>query len=1209
VPRRRTDGPAARCLDLVAREAASRLQQTVVRAPPRDAAFGWKAASVHPLQPLETGYQALVRDVARTVRDPERRRDLESAAMADFFVFDGSPPRLLGPAAACNAEPLPSDRLAEARRRLKAAAAELERPPGGRADGPPLRRHLHEAYRELLAVLRACCALPGSRDWGVAPVTGAERLLAAAGPRIDGLATAPEAALVLRELYEAAELLAEAVEGVASVQMFYAIESFALFRLLLRYRLEGDRAISPAAARAASAELTTIVATGHAWLNDWLRDCIVELAARIARADPSGNTLFFLKGGRALAYLQGVPEEGRNDWDTQIVINPDLPPAAWYDLFLRVSNEVLRALEEFKLRFYMLLTRHSADFERELSAPLQRPGAEPGGGAGNPDGLPDPLEAEDPPAAGGGQKRRANCKAELIDVGLPRYDTVEAREQWKQLSAPGAILTAGDRTPFPGHLYFVEEYVAMLREVFAGNSPSPDKAAPRIERLYAIFQLPGTAAVIAEQRARIPETLAASLALIDQVPDTPTRSAHTVLLRQFADAYRLAAEPELAEAFDRAYARTFAEFFIDQPPRPIAYPAALRQAIETLTRANKWRPVYTALADAIGFAQFISVGMEAHLRARGAFMMGPEQRELIDPLLRQVAALFPPEEEREVQLAGGGAFAALLQGGYLFFPHLNELDPVATFQLGVYSSRADADPATMLEPLKDALVQYLAVEQPPLKLDQATPASPIRISFEQPQTIEPFSYRPLAIEIAAVPPPERPLLSYVWDYPLLTLRGLVAQYRTRAAATDEYGRRGVLLRTAADLVDMLTTAENPEPANAALAALRDNRCRHLTVAAPASAGSDQGRYPASYYPDSAFEVTLTSPEAIRGHLAILDPPAARRLDLLVVGRGCGGRRRFAGWSAEDLAENLVQPLAASGVSANFIVLDFALSASLVGTFAPLAAPGGRMLCSLYGGDEALMTTRTWSQVRPALGSGDLDLLEARIHQRAVAVTRAVTGAANLERVRSGDSEQQIAARLARFPSDRDAISIARYLPWIARALAAGPGADPARVHAALLAAKANPNLGFAEQKILQSVPGPRTAFSPDMRKEVEAAFADRLRSILKDPQYRLQLPVNDLPVFAPEDSLWSLVKRHRCELLALALSLPRCPSPYGLWLQPDGSLAIDTELKRSPLSQETQLMISKSGRGTAAEVAAILTAIIDGGAVSILKPHPNYLQQ
>lgn len=856
--------PAVVALDRLAAQASLDLAQQVTRAVPRDSALGWKGGAVHPLQVLATQYPAIVYDAVRGITDPEERKQSESRALGQFFFFDVGTPRLLGVsrdgAYAGRRYPLPSDQLQAVRRKLKEAQEALG-PPADAADVQRARDALLAAWTIADGLLGAFLQLPGSAMWPVAPVVAAGQELGRLDQAIP-TATAAQLPSAVRHIGNAADHLDQAVSGVGTVQMFYPILGFYLFRLLVRGRLRSDRAISAQAAAEASGKLTELLANGHPWLSDWLRDKIVDLSARIAAADPSGNTLFFLKGGRAIRYLEGQPQLGRNDWDTQIVINPNLPPAAWYALFLRISNEVLLALGDYKLEFYMLLNRHSQDFLAELQQAADAADADEDdedeaaveGGPADPwedpaglglQALFELMDEEDAPGP-----HEANCKGELIDVGLPRYDSVEGIEQWAQLR--GDILVAPDRIPYPGHLYYVNEYLLMLREVFAGASPSARKAPSRTQRLYSILALPGTQAAIDTGSANLQQLLPLSLNQVAQEPDVPTRYALKHSLVQFAFAYGLEKEPTLAAAFD-AWLQPRLQGLVPQVPWPPAFLAAIQDL------GNGWTPGNQRLGDAVAFCQRVSNEMEAHFATRA-------RRLSADPALTGFIrcfcdnSLFSSREELELQLAIVGSYAAAQQAGYSQYRNPQDLDAVTYASMGLYTPLENADPAVMLEMVSPIVDQCLGGGQllPPIAPYVADGAQGNFTRSDDPQdhairlywpemTIAPFTYTPLAVEIVAEADPARPLLSWIWGLPMLGLPDLIRQYRRSAAETEEYGRRSRTRDTAASLADMMTSAANPEPPNPAIAALRDYRCSHLMISSASNAAARSAAYPRSYY--------------------------------------------------------------------------------------------------------------------------------------------------------------------------------------------------------------------------------------------------------------------------------------------------------------------------------------------------------------------------
>jgi len=105
---------------------------------------------------------------------------------------------------------------------------------------------------------------------------------------------------------------------------------------------------------------------------------------------------------------------------------------------------------------------------------------------------------EDPP------KIERPVLMELIDVTLPRRNTIEAVAVWEQLEAgilgvtpvsvavqpnPPAILAAVS-LPMPGIFYHLVEISTMLCEIADGSSRHPDKLPKRFDRFKKIMEMP-----------------------------------------------------------------------------------------------------------------------------------------------------------------------------------------------------------------------------------------------------------------------------------------------------------------------------------------------------------------------------------------------------------------------------------------------------------------------------------------------------------------------------------------------------------------------------------------------------------------------------------------------------------------------------------------------------------------------------------------------
>ncbi len=1241
-----------------------------------DQALIWKAAAVHPLQALETAYQDIVHDAGRDERSLDQRRIAEEQAMAEFFVFDGSGPGVLGMPRGGEYRgerfPIVEDRLKLASRALTLIGKEIDAstarnqplPPGADLqDFQALRHALRAVSRELTTVLASFYTLPGSEFWqeprldaarteiGAAEQDlGAGHIVVAANVRPQDILKPP-----LKRLKKAAEALEKVFShSVAAVQMFYAIEPFYLFRLLIRYQIESTEVIPADASRSASSVLTRLITAGNPQLSVWLRDKIVELDQALKAVDPGGDTLFFLKGGRALAYVEGHPGNGKNDWDTQIVINPLLSAAEWYALFETVQNTVLLSLQRFKRELYQLLGRQTNVFElglyNESYRLLQEKQAQ--FTAWQDIGLSTPIDADAPISEDENvpERHRVNTKAELIDVGLPRRDTVEGLEQWIHLR--NHVNLAPDGVPVPGVIYYIDEYLTMLREVFAGVSPSLRKAGERTERFCHILTSGSDDlnALLDGARHDVADDLPLSLAAIQAQPAGAARNALLFILAQFKAAYALRLDQNLAGCFDAFFAAGIATMQGDvnlpvelatalDPDRvPEDYPdRAARQVFLQSCRQ---------LAITIGYAQRVSQAMAYQFQARGAFMkqnevtLGGIVRTLFTDLFQSA------KDELEIQLAVAGAFAAKAHADYARFTRPDAIEPVETVNLRLYAHNPWADAPTVMAVLRATVEAFLQDQDPAslqLALDADGPPNMLRlfavapVAFNFDGTItnpppapplppnESLVYQPLVmtVELMIGPPPTPPppdpgqltdhpvghtpwpLLSFIWAYPVLSLRDLILDYRRRAAAIMEFGVRTRLRETAAALSDLLMRAENPEPKP------RDIN-GHLMISSQAMVFGPEADYPPAYFQtDNAIRIVLGSNrEAVRN--AILNrapelprPPLARRtpdLDLLVINQDRGGIEggggQFNGWSAQNLADNVVAPLQARDLKARFIVLDFGASASLIETFAPICT--GKVFCSLYGAPQPLMNRTMWTRIQPDLGPANAAAIGPAITQRAMNVSCAATGLSHLSRAKTR-TDAEITTHLygfppdlARHPTDRDVVSAFYYLFQIGEILAiAFPETDQTIRDKLILLRQSTPreNLWPADDAILQAVP---TAPTPFNQAAIEQLAIARMTSLLTADQYRINDPP---PANASFDAVWTRFKAHRATLVALFRNTSWCPSPFAVFTKGEGAggtFAYDTALA-GHLAPETLLRINTLSLNAAADVTAIQTIL--GGVV------------
>lgn len=870
--------------------------------PQADSALVWSGAAVHPLQILQNAHQRLIRDACRGLGQDDAR-DRESDGMARFFHFQAIPPRPLGPA---NPQRKTVDeRMTDVEHTLSTVGRFLDV-----AELGVMEKALGKARDELKSLRGAFFSVTRGQGEGedafkkrreaqakralaIPPLAEMDRKM---GRVHKALTTVP----LTRELCETAHAqlvkahhdLSDAMDGVCSVQNFHSIEPFYLFRLMVKFELRATSAI-PAGLRArVSAGATGFLHNSGqmAWLFAWLRDKLVDLDKRLATALPTKGAktddwpggepryAFYLKGGRAAKYAQNQGPNGENDWDTNIIINPNLPAAEWYRTFLIVHNEVLRFLTDAKREFTIemydpdhaakllaALDEHQAALDRAAQekrdqevADRQRREQEqrqaaPPGIVGSVFGalwslwLPDAgaQEVQDPvlrdrdnaidrvadrqadlaaPLRQGieiEEGEREGCKAELIDIGIPRRDTIEAFAQWMHVCPH--VTKCPDGIPIPNHLYFVAEYTLMVREAFANRSISIGKTPKRVMRLLEVLELAEMDGLVdPEWTDHIPDgVLATSAPKVDQLEAPRKRMIKFLVVHLFL-AYELRIDAGLTKCFDTLFASA-----LGAPKSKAVYPKGLTDAIQTYRddEAKKpqqkqvpYAPKHETLCDLIGYVQWVAQRMDVHFRKERA----PYLLENRGDLERFVSAIytgsvFALHEEIEVKLAITGAFAARLHAEYgrLEPARLEELEPVRRLDLTVYA-RSGAKPEIALELVEPLVRSYIDKGSGGgnvkfVALPVAGDTLCLTLPEEKAFSAE-FTYKPLVVKITAVACEEIwPSVSFIRGLPVLNLRDLIWEYKRRAGEIEEaYTQEG--LRICVDaLGDLLTRFETPSP--------------------------------------------------------------------------------------------------------------------------------------------------------------------------------------------------------------------------------------------------------------------------------------------------------------------------------------------------------------------------------------------------------------
>ena len=597
------------------------------------------------------------------------------------------------------------------------------------------------------------------------------------------------------EPLKAAPLLAVESLPLASVRMNHLIDSFYLFRLLIAYRVSTSGALTEDIRMRLSSELTSAMHDrgGMAWLGLWLAKKIAEIGRRVERLNTEEgrrSVIFFLKGGRALNYWLGTPEQGENDWDTQVVIDPFLPQDRWYALFAKVHDLLLTTLSEFQAEFTHLLADHAPDFAAHLR--------ELADGRTDTDGMPFADDAMDI------ANEQANCKAELIDIGIPRRDQPAALEEWHRLSANGALSTGVDGVIFPTRTYYVNEYLMMVREAFrpGGNIAKMPK---RVKRFVEIFRRGGKVIPDARQQQRmacLPKSQE-KLQAFDQ-----SRADEAELLQiigaQFVQAYSLRLDREICERFDDQLAKMI-EFL---PELPLSMDG------------SELEPSQKKVAQTVLVAEHLSQWLEPVVRARSTWLESHTSR-FVGTLQQLHTLLQPVLSAVGAQMAVSGSFAGLLHSRQLRMARPGQpmagLEP--TWRILV---KLQYPPMVNPQDLWEAVLPIIKVYAETIKSWAAMEISPhverdsqVKLDsgafsfYHAVGRDNPLGYAPLFLKVrmarqeAQVLPP----VSAVSGLPLVDLRYQIADCARRAAKIDELGVRQMLNMARRASINMATHLE------------------------------------------------------------------------------------------------------------------------------------------------------------------------------------------------------------------------------------------------------------------------------------------------------------------------------------------------------------------------------------------------------------------
>ncbi len=161
------------------------------------------------------------------------------------------------------------------------------------------------------------------------------------------------------------------------------------------------------------------------------------------------------------------------------------------------------------------------------------------------------------------------------------------------------------------------------------------------------------------------------------------------------------------------------------------------------------------------------------------------------------------------------------------------------------------------------------------------------------------------------------------------------------------------------------------------------------------------------------------------------------LDVLAVGGGHGGvkalfdQETFGNFNAKYWQDEVVDPLVACGVTAKLIVLDACLTASMFDVFAPLLAPKGRIIGSMYSINGRILTPEVWQEIFEAEDRGEDVTPIVERSGRELASKSALEAANTMASSMRSMRPDELVELLTREPGLTPIVSKLRYLSKIA----------------------------------------------------------------------------------------------------------------------------------------------------------------------------------
>ena len=760
----------------------------------KDSSYMWGDTAIHPMQPLETAYRHIVNEAIRDIDEEEERRQGMLLQLSLFFQFTADEPKPMAEEIFTGVALTSTfDLLDRAEREVETAVKEQRwlRVPTDVSQTDlihRLRTRLETAVNSAIPVLE----LFRNEEGHYPDLLQKARPLIQLESWVSKMITKEDFKTYVLLLQESIQTLRTAINGAASIQNFHVIDSFYLYRLMTKFQVQAKGEVSSDQRKKASGALTALMNNNQPAVIRFLKDCLLEINTQLKYID-ANNIIFFLKGGRAMKYVLGKPDEGENDWDTSIVINPYLSPEKWYTLYAKVHNLLVYLLANYKIKFYLMLFKNYVSVNDQIhKAESNLP-------------LPESDDESDEPwkelEESIGAFDMESCKAELIDIGIPRRDAIQAREHWTHLQ--GKILQSPeDNIPYPDIPYYLDEYLVMIRGEFNGDNHSI-KTPKRVRRINEVLDSSGVDKTILSAESKITGLLTDSIKLAKENELPAIKKIIIYMLRQVDIAYDMNKDPFLASAFN--------VWFTKNPvlPPTTDLPASFVKATK---KDDKFNDENMVLARAVGLGQKVSSMLLAQAKAR-ADALEAQFSYFIDAIRTNLMNAIPHKGPAEGgMLVAIGAFAAQIQAKHLQFERMEEIVPCTTVQFSLMGFDKGNLQASLgvLAPLLNAL-DGNGANSIEVIYDKNKKIQKIQVIAKASQQFGELNYQPILFELDYFVLPEKRMLrtDFIDGISVLSLPDLIRQLQQDAANKVEYSFQRLLVGTCDALSEILTKFDVP----------------------------------------------------------------------------------------------------------------------------------------------------------------------------------------------------------------------------------------------------------------------------------------------------------------------------------------------------------------------------------------------------------------